>query len=176
MGNCARDEVHRVASSSLPRAAQGAEPRRSNSRQAAADRPLLRHQGRQGLVAQRHSSESRRRRRRQERSLGGTDLHAPERPARQDQCREVLQHDARRTAGQSHLVHVHDGGNAAGGLALRRRLRARRDALRQHGERRTSVRLRQGRQDRPHDADRVRRQRSAAVDDQGEREGVHAAA
>ncbi len=108
--------------------------------------------------------------------LGLQNLHAPKRPARQDQRGQVLQHDARRRAGQSHLVHVHARVDAAGRLALRRRRRQRRDALRQHGERRTSVRLRQGRQDRSHDADRVRRPRPATVDHQSERQRVHAAA
>ena len=94
-------------------------------------RPLLRHQERQGLVATRHPPESGRRRHAQERSPGAANLHAPERPARPNQRGQELQHDARRGAGQSHLVHVHARGDAAGRLALRRRRRQRRDALRQ---------------------------------------------
>ena len=42
-------------------------------------------------------------------------------------------------------------------------------ALLQHDQRRAGLRLRQGRQDHPHDADRFRRRRSAAMDDRGAR-------
>ena len=56
------------------------------------------------------------------------------------------------------------------------KLRRRHHALLQHGQRRPGLRLCQGRQDRPHDADRFRRQRPAAVDDRGARPEIHAAA
>ena len=50
------------------------------------------------------------------------------------------------------------------------------DALLQHDQRRAGVRLRQGRQDRPHDADRFRRQRRRVLDHRRARHGSHAAA
>ena len=55
------------------------------------------------------------------------------------------------------------------GWTVRHPARRRHHALLQHDQWRPGLRPRQGRQDRPHDADRFRRQRSAAVDHSGAR-------
>ena len=55
------------------------------------------------------------------------------------------------------------------GLEDRHAACRRHHALLQHDQRRAGLRLRQGRQDRAHDADRLRRRRSAAVDHRGAR-------
>ena len=62
------------------------------------------------------------------------------------------------------------------GWKIRHQARRRHHALLQHDQWRPGLRLCQGRQDRPHDADRFRRQRSAALDHRGARPQAHAAA
>ncbi len=57
------------------------------------------------------------------------------------------------------LVRADRDDGAVGRLEVRHADAGRLDALLQHDQRRAGVRLRQGRQDRPHDADRVRRER-----------------
>ena len=54
------------------------------------------------------------------------------------------------------------------GLKIGTQARRRHDALLQHDQRRAGVRLRQGRQDRAHDADRSRRGRRRVVDHRGQ--------
>ncbi len=96
--------------------------------------------------------------------------------ARPDQRAEGIPADRRRRGRPRQLVRADRDDGAVGRLQARHQDAGRLDALLQHDERRAGVRHCAGRQDRAHDADRLRRQRPAALDHRGEGPEAHAAA
>ena len=89
--------------------------------------------------------------------------------ARPDQRAEGFYARRRRTGGPHQLVRADAHDDADRALDVRHADARRLDALLQHDQWRAGLHHRQGRQDRAHDADRFRRHRSAAVDDQSAR-------
>ena len=81
--------------------------------------------------------------------------------ARPDQRAEGIRAHRRGRRRARQLVRADRDDGAVGGLEVRHADAGRLDALLQHGERRAAVRLCQGRQDRAHDADRLRRRATA---------------
>ena len=96
--------------------------------------------------------------------------------ARPDQRAEGLQAHRRGARGSHQLVRADRDDGPVGRAQVRHAHARRLHALLQHDQRRAGLRLRQGRQDPAHDADRLRRQRSAAMDDPRARARAHAAA
>ena len=139
---------------------EGAQPRRADHGARRGDRPLVRDRG--GKVtsgAGRHAKPDITLAFKNA-ALGAVAADAADQLARPDQRAEGLQAHRRRPGGPHQLVRAdHDDEPDRGLASSARRLRRRHHALLQHDQRRPGVRLRQGRQDRAHDADRFRRQR-----------------
>ena len=102
--------------------------------------------------------------------------HTADQLAQPDQRAEGLHARDRRAGGPHQLAGTNLDDDADRRLEIRRPPARRHHALLQHGERRPALRLRQGRQDHPDHADRLRRNRSAAVDDSCARNELDAAA
>ena len=176
VGTGAAAQVCRPAIPGFPRPAEGAQPGRADHGARRGDRPLVRDPRRQGDLRR---GAARRRRRDpglQDRGDGRRAADAADRLARSDQRAEGFQAHGRGARGPHQLVRPDHHDEPERRLPDRHPARRRHHALLQHDQRRSGVRLRQGRQDRPHDADRLRRRRSAAVDHSRPRARAHAAA
>ena len=176
MGNGTAAQVLSLAVSSLQGATQGAQPRGAAQGARRGDRPLVRHPRRQGDFGARAARRCRRDARVQERRARRRSADAADQLARSDQCAEGFQAHRRRPGGSHQLVRPDHHDESERGLEDRHAPRRRHHALLQYDQWRTGLRLRQGRQDRPHDADRLRRRRSAPVDHRGARAKAYAAA
>ena len=100
----------------------------------------------------------------QDRGARRQSAHAADQLARPDQRAEGFQAHGRRTGGPHQLVRADHHDEPERRPQDRHAARRRHHALLQHDQRRAGLRLCQGRQDRPHDADRSRRQRRRVLD------------
>ena len=155
VGDGAASRVCGLAASGLPRASQGAQPRRAAQGPRRGDRPLVRDPRRQGDVGQRAARGCRGHACLQDRRDRRRSAHAADQLARSDQRAEGFQAHRRRAGGSHQLVRADHHDEPERRLEDRHAACRRHDALLQHDQRRTGFRLRQGRQDRPHDADRL---------------------
>ena len=105
----------------------------------------------------------------QERRARRRSADAADQLARPDQRAEGFQAHRRRPRGSHQLVRADHHDEPERRAEDRHAACRRHHALLQHDQRRAGLRLCQGRQDRPHDADRLRRRRSAAMDHRGAR-------
>ena len=113
----------------------------------------------------------------QERRARRRSADAADQLARPDQRAEGFQAHRRRARGSHQLVRADHHDEPERRPQDRREACRRHHALLQHDQRRAGLRLCQGRQDRPHDADRLSAQRRRrVVDHRGARPEAHAAA
>jgi hypothetical protein len=176
VGICPGDEGRGAALSEVPRAPLRAQPRRPDQGARRGGRPLVRDPWRQGRLARRAPSRAGHHARLQERDDRRLAADPADRLARPDQRPKGFQPHRRGAGGPHQLVGPDHDGDHDRRLAVRREAHRRHHALLQHDQWRTGVRLRQGRPDRAHDADRFRRHRSAALDRRGAGDEIHAAA
>ena len=176
MGNGATAQVLCLAVSRLQGATQGAQPRGAAQGARRRDRPLVRHPRRQSDVGARTARGRRRDTCLQERRARRRSADAANQLARSDQRAEGFQAHGRRPGGSHQLVRPDHHDEPERGFEDRHPPRGWHHALLQYDQWRAGLRLRQGRQDHSHDADRFRRRRSAAVDHRGARAQAYAAA
>ena len=160
----------------VPRAAEGAQLRRPDHDARRGDRPLVRVPQRQDQVALRPAPEARRQADVQERRDRRRAADAADQLAQPDQRAEGFRPHRRRAGRPHQLVRADADDEPVGRPEDRHQARRRHHALLQHDQRRPGVRLRQGRQDRAHDADRPHRGRRRVVDHRGQGPEAHAAA
>ena len=137
---------------------------------------MVRDSRRQSAFASRAVQEARHHARLQDRCARRRTADATDQLAKPGQRAEGFQAHRRGTGGPDQLVRANADDDAVRRLQDGRVDARRLGAYLQHGEWRAAVRLCQGRPDHPHHADRVRRCRSAALDDRGARTEIHAAA
>ncbi len=145
-------------------APEGAQLRRPDHDARRGNRPLVRVPQRQDQVALRPAQEARRQADVQERRDRRRPADAADQLAQPDQRAEGFRPHRRRAGRPHQLVRADRHAEPVGRHEDRHEARRRHHALLQHDQRRPGVRLRQGRQDRAHDADRPHRGRRAVVD------------
>ena len=169
-------EIPGVAAPGLSRAAEGKEPHRAVHRPRRGDRPLVQVRERPRHLGLGRAEGRRRHRRLQERGARRRPADAADQLARPDQRAEGIPAHRRGRRRPRQLVRPDRDDVPDRRPEVRHADAGRLDALLQHDQRRPGVRLCQGRQDRPHDADRSRRRRRRLVHHRGEGPEAHAAA
>ena len=140
------------------------------------DRALDRAQQRQGHLGRRIARQARYQADVQERRNRRLAAHAADQLAQSDQRAEGFRPHGRRAGGADQLVRPDTDDGAIRRPQIRHQSRPWHDPLLQHDQRRPGFRLRQGRQDRPHDADRSDRRGRRLMDHRGQGREAHAAA